>query len=96
MLKDNQQKLFDAFYESTHANEYLDTKTELLIGLASAIALNCYPCMKYYLMKAKENKIKKEEISEVMAKVMAVSAAQKKIQAETVMQKFKIELSDYR
>lgn len=96
MLKENQQRLFDAFYESTHKNEHLDSRSELLVGLAAAVALNCYPCMKYYFLKAKELKITKGEISEVMAKVMAVSAAQKRVQAEDVMRKLKIDINDYR
>ena len=93
MLKDNQEKLFDAFYQSTIDNAYLDTRTEILVGLASAISLNCYPCMKYYFTRAKEFKIKNVEISEVVAKVMAVSAAQKRIQSEEVIKKLK--LKDY-
>jgi len=94
MLNENQEKLFEAFYESTRRNEYLDTRTELLIGLSAAIALNCYPCMKYYFLKAREFKIMKEEIAEVMAKVMAVSAAQKRAQAEEIMQKLKLDFND--
>ena len=57
MLKDKQKELYDAFYESTHENEYLDSKTELLVGLSAAISLNCQPCTKYYLEKAKKEGI---------------------------------------
>ena len=37
MLNDRQQKLYEAFYDSTHENAHLDTRSELLVGLAAAI-----------------------------------------------------------
>ena len=95
MLTDHQQKYYDIFYEFTHDNEYLDVKTELLVGLSAAIALNCLPCTKYYLLKAKAVGIKKGEVSEVIAKVMAVAAGQKKLQTQEVFNKYKIDLSDF-
>ena len=82
MLRDEQKKLYDDFYESTHENVFLDATTEILVGLSAAISLNCQPCTKYYLEKAKQAGIKKGEISEVIAKVMAVSAGQKRLQTE--------------
>ena len=75
--------------------ETLDSKTELLVGLSAAIAMNCQPCTKYYLLKAKEAGIKKEEISEVMAKVMAVAAGQKKLQTMEVINEAKIDLDEF-
>ena len=33
ILTDKQQELYDSFYESSHDNEYLDTKTEILVGV---------------------------------------------------------------
>jgi len=35
ILTDKQQELYDSFYESTHNNEYIDIKTELLVGLSA-------------------------------------------------------------
>lgn len=95
MLTKKQQELYDSFYESTHKNEYLDQKTEVLIGLASAIALNCQPCTKYYLRKAKSAGVAKGEISEVLAKVMAVAAGQKKLQFQDVLSGLSTGLSEY-
>ena len=95
MLTKKQQELYNSFYESTHNNEYLDKKMELLIGLSAAIAMNCQPCTKYYLLKAKEAGIKKGEISEVVAKVMAVAAGQKKLQTIEVLNESKINLSEF-
>jgi len=95
MLTEKQNQAYNSFYESTHNNEYLDSKTEILIGLSAAIAMNCKPCTNYYLSKAKEIKIKKGEISEVIAKVMAVAAGQKKLQTHEVFTEFTINLSDF-
>jgi len=41
MLTKKKNELYDAFYESTHRNEFLDEKTELLVGLSAALSLNC-------------------------------------------------------
>ncbi|MFK5891697.1 MAG: carboxymuconolactone decarboxylase family protein [Pseudomonadota bacterium] len=85
MLTKKQNKLYDAFYESTHQNDHLDQKTELLVGLSAAMAMNCSPCVHYYLKQAKKAHITEDEISEVLAKVMAVSAGQKRLQLEDVI-----------
>lgn len=95
MLTKNQQELYNAFYESTHENEYLDQKTEVLVGLSAAIAMNCEPCTKYYLHKAKKAHVTKGEISEVIAKVMAVAAGQKKLQVSEVLDHYEIDLSSF-
>ncbi len=79
------------YYEASHKNEYLDTRTEVLVGLAAAMGMNCQPCTKYYFHQAKKAGVKKEEISEVLAKVMAVAAGQKKLQAQQVIDETKIE-----
>ena len=89
MLTENQQKLYDAFYKSTHDNEHLNQKTEVLVGLSAAIAMNCTPCTSYYLEQAKKAEISEGEISEVLAKVMAVAAGQKRLQTLEVLEKHK-------
>lgn len=92
MLTKRQQELYDSFYESTHHNEYLDQKTELLVGLSAAMAMNCAPCVSYYLQQAKQAGISKGEISEVLAKVMAVAAGQKRLQLEKVLEEYGIDI----
>ncbi|WP_112461736.1 carboxymuconolactone decarboxylase family protein [Vibrio variabilis] len=89
------QEPYGAFYRSTHDNEHLDTKTELLVGLSAAMAMNCLPCTRYYLHEAKKAGITKGEISDVTAKVMAVAAGQKKLQMQEVLTKYNISLDDY-
>lgn len=81
---------YKAFYDSTINNEFLDAKTELLVGLAAAMALNCIPCQRYYLDRAKSAGITKGEISEVLAKVMAVSAGQKRLQFEETCTRYNL------
>ena len=96
ILTDKQQELYDSFYESTHNNDYLDTKTEILVGLSAALAMNCSPCTNYYLKVAKKEKITKGEISEVLAKVMVVAAGQKRLQAEEVIEINGIDIESYK
>jgi hypothetical protein len=43
MLPEEQKKAYRKFYNSAHQNEFLDRKTTLMIHLASAMALACYP-----------------------------------------------------
>ncbi len=89
------QEPYGAFYRSTHDNEHLDSKTELLVGLSAAMAMNCLPCTKYYLNQAKKAGITKGEISDVTAKVMAVAAGQKKLQMQEVLERYKIDLDSF-
>jgi len=96
ILTKKQQELYDSFYESTHQNEHLDSKTEILIGLSAALAMNCSPCTSYYLKKAKKSNITKGEISEVIAKVMAVAAGQKRLQAQDVIENNGIDIESYK
>jgi len=43
MLPEKQQQAYTDFYESARKNDILNPKTTLLIHLASAMALGCYP-----------------------------------------------------
>jgi len=85
MLTDPHQKAYEEFYASTHNNEFLDSKSELLVGLAAAIAMNCKPCTQYYLNLCKKQDIPEGAVQEVLAKVMAVAAGQKRLQFKEVM-----------
>jgi len=95
MLTKRQQGLYDSFYESTHQNEYLDQKAEVLVGLSAAMAMNCAPCTHYYMEQAGKAGISKGEISEVLAKVMAVAAGQKRLQMQQVMEVYGIDPESY-
>ena len=43
MLPNEQEKAYRAFYNSARQNQILDSKTTVMIHLASAMALACYP-----------------------------------------------------
>ena len=96
MLGKRQQELYDSFYQSTHDNEYLDQKTEVLVGLSAAMAMNCAPCARYYLEQAKKTGISRGEISEVLAKVMAVAAGQKRLQMQELIAGYGIDDDSYK
>jgi alkylhydroperoxidase/carboxymuconolactone decarboxylase family protein YurZ len=91
MLTKRQQELYDSFYESTHDNQFLDRKTEILVGLSAAMAMNCAPCTRYYLDLAKGAGVSKGELSEALAKVMAVAAGQKRLQMQEVLAAYEID-----
>jgi hypothetical protein len=46
-------------------------------------------------MQAKEAEISKGELSEVLAKVMAVAAGQKRLQMQEVIERYDIKLESY-
>ncbi len=79
MLNSRHSDLWSSFYASTTKGSALDERTMILIGLAAAIAIDCEPCAESYLAKCKESGISDAEISDVLAKVMAVSAGKNKI-----------------
>ena len=43
MLPDKQMKAYRAFYAAARTNDILEPKTTLMIHLATAMALGCYP-----------------------------------------------------
>lgn len=43
MLPDDQRRAYSAFYDAARHNKILDPKTTLLIHLATAMAVGCYP-----------------------------------------------------
>jgi hypothetical protein len=43
MLPEEQKKAFNRFYRSARRNKILDPKTTLMIHLAAAMAIGCYP-----------------------------------------------------
>jgi len=43
MLPEKQKKAYKTFYDSARNNEYFDEKITILLHLASAFAIGCYP-----------------------------------------------------
>lgn len=43
MLPSEQKRTYAAFYRSARKNDILDSRTTLMIHLAAAMAIGCYP-----------------------------------------------------
>jgi alkylhydroperoxidase/carboxymuconolactone decarboxylase family protein YurZ len=82
-----QKKAFGEFYKAANQNGVLDDKTTLMIHLAAAMALGCYPCMEHYLAQTDQAGLSGDEISAVQAIVMAVSAGKVNAQLQDVKKK---------
>ena len=67
-------KALDDFYDMGRNNDILEPKTTLLIHLAAAMAVGCYPWMEHYFGVAREKGLTEDEIGTVEAIVAAVSA----------------------
>ena len=74
MLQEAQKITFTDFYKSARFNKILEPKTTLMLHLAVAMAVACYPWMEQYFGVAKEQGLTDEEIGAVQSIVMAVSA----------------------
>ena len=94
-LTERQQSKYREFYDSTRENQFLSKRETLLVGLAASMAVNCIPCQRFYLQDCKSAGISKGDIGEVLAKVMAVSAGQKRLQLQEVLDRFEIDLDDF-
>ena len=90
-MTDKQRTLYDTFYESTIDDGVLGAKTGALVGLAAAMASSCEPCMAYYVSHCRKNGVTDPEMQAVLAKVMAVAAGQKRLQAEKVLKNYEID-----
>ena len=80
MLPGKQKTAYNQFYESARNNEFLEPKTTLLVHMAAAMAIGCYPWMQHYLGVAREEGLTEDEIGAVMSIVMAVSAGRVRAQ----------------
>ena len=80
MLPEKQKEAYTRFYDSARYNDILDPKTTLMIQLATAMAIGCYPWMEHYFGVAKEQGLSDDEIGAVQAIVMSVSAGRVRAQ----------------
>ncbi len=85
MLSEEQKKKFREFYESARRNDILDGKTTVMVHLAAAMAVACYPCMRHYFNETEDVGITEEEIGAIQSIVMAVSAGRVKAQVHEVL-----------
>ena len=84
MLPDKQNTRFNQFYDSARYNDILEPKTTLMIHMAAAMAVACYPWMDYYLGVAEEEGLTHDEIGALQSIVMAVSAGRVRAQFREV------------
>ena len=84
MLPDKQKNSFNEFYDAARYNEILEPKTTLMIHMAAAMAVACYPWMEYYLGVAEEEGLTDDEIGALQSIVMAVSAGRIRAQFREV------------
>lgn len=84
MLTD-QKKAFDHFYNSARYNGVLSSKSSLLVHLGAAMAVGCYPCIKFYMGQVDKEGVSDDEISAVESIVMAVSAGRIREQFNEVL-----------
>ena len=82
-----QKEAFDAFYKSARCSGVLDNKTSVMVHLAAAMAVGCYPCMQYYLEQVDDAGLTDEEISAIKTIVMAVSGGRVMMQFDEVLEK---------
>ena len=80
LLPEEQKKTYSDFYKSARNNETLEPKTTLMLHLAAAMAVACYPWMEHYFGVAKEQGLSDDEIGAVQSIVMAVSAGRVRAQ----------------
>lgn len=52
---------------NTYADGHLSVKTKEMLGLVASMVLRCDDCIKYHLIKCRENKVTKDELFEVFA-----------------------------
>ena len=80
-----QKEAFDAFYKSARHSGVIDNKTSLMLHLASAMAVGCIPCARYYLEQVDDVGLSDDEISAIKAIVMAVSGGRIMMQFDEVL-----------
>ena len=75
MLTPDLKQLYMGFYKATYGKTRLDIKTKEFIAIAASLSLGCKGCLEGHLKKAKKVGATEEEISEVIAITLGVSAA---------------------
>ena len=75
LLTPDLRQLYMGFYKATYGKTKLDLKTKEFIAIAASLAMGCKGCLEGHLKKAKKCGATPEEISEVIAVTLGVSAA---------------------
>ena len=72
MLPKTQDDAYNESYKSVRYNKILEQKTTLMLHMATAMAIGCYPWMEHYLGVAKENGITDDEIGAIQAVISGI------------------------
>ena len=75
LLEKDTMSLYMSFYKHTYGKSCIDRKTKEFIAIAAALTSGCKNCLEGHLSKAIKHGATREEISEVMAITLGVSAA---------------------
>lgn len=75
LLVPDTMALYMRFYKHTYGKSCLDRKTKEFVAIAASLTSGCKNCLEGHLKKALKNGATREEISEVIAITLGVSAA---------------------
>ena len=75
LLTPDLKQLYMGFYKATYGKSKLDLKTKEFVAIAAALTTGCKGCLEGHLKKAKKEGATSDEIAEVIAITLGVSAA---------------------
>lgn len=75
MLTPELKQLYMGFYKATYGKTKLDLKTKEFVAIAAALTSGCKGCLEGHFKKAKREGATSDEIAEVIAITLGVSAA---------------------
>jgi len=75
LLTPDLKNLYMGFYKATYGKSKLDIKTKEFVAIAAALTTGCKGCLEGHLKKAKKEGATSDEIAEVIAITLGVSAA---------------------
>lgn len=87
MLTSKQEQAFNEFQNVIRNNDILEPKTTIMLHLAAAMAVGCYPWMEHYLGVARREEITDEEIGVVLSIVMSLAGCRVRSQLQEVRQR---------
>ena len=75
LLEPDTRALYMRFYKHTYGKSCIDRKTKEFVAIAASLTSGCKNCLEGHLKKAMKYEATREEISEVIAITLGVSAA---------------------
>ncbi len=75
LLTPELKNLYMGFYKATYGKSVLDIKTKEFVAIGASLTVGCKGCLEGHLKKAKKVGATSDEIAEVIAVTLGVSAA---------------------